>query len=226
MDRAILEFAKLTLTEEDVKDKSVIEIGSLDVNGSVRPIVEELSPGRYIGVDIQMGPGVDEICDVYEILEKYGQNKFDLLIATELIEHIRDWRKAVRNFKHILTTNGVLFITTRSEGFVYHGYPSDYWRFELSDMETIFSDFIIESLEKDSMLPGVMMKARKPESFSENNLQQHLLYSIVTSTKIRNIAKADIFWFKIRYRIGPILSKVLPLSIKRILKRYYSNSIR
>jgi len=27
MDRAILEFAKLTLTEEDVKDKSVIEIG-------------------------------------------------------------------------------------------------------------------------------------------------------------------------------------------------------
>jgi SAM-dependent methyltransferase len=226
MDRAILEFAKLTLTEEDVKDKSVIEIGSLDVNGSVRPIVEELSPRRYIGVDIQMGPGVDEICDAYEILEKFGRNKFDLLIATELLEHIRDWRWVISNLKHILKTNGILFITTRSKGFVYHGYPFDYWRFELSDMEAIFSDFFIESLERDSMLPGVMMKAIKPKSFRENDLYNYQLYSVITDNKTSYITNIDIFLFKVRYRIGPILSKILPLSIKRIIKKYYSNYIR
>ena len=79
----------------------------------------------------------------------------------------------VNNFKHILKTNGVLFITTRSKRFLHHSYPYDYWRFELLDMEEIYSDFIVQYLEKDSMMPSITMKAIKPRSFIENDLSNY-----------------------------------------------------
>ena len=35
----------------------VLEIGSLDINGSVRPLFEDAE--YYLGIDMQEGPGVD-----------------------------------------------------------------------------------------------------------------------------------------------------------------------
>ena len=38
------------------KSARVLEVGSLDINGSVRELFEKCD---YTGVDLQMGPGVD-----------------------------------------------------------------------------------------------------------------------------------------------------------------------
>ena len=35
---------------------NVLEVGSLDINGSVRELFKNC---RYVGVDLQLGPGVD-----------------------------------------------------------------------------------------------------------------------------------------------------------------------
>lgn len=209
-NKACIEFGRKNLKEEDVRKKSVIEVGSFDLNGSLRPTVEAFHPSSYIGVDLQTGPGVDQICDAHDIIDLFGYGTFDLLISTELLEHVRDWRKVISNFKHILKPNGVLLITTRSKGFYYHDYPSDFWRYEISDMQTIFSDFVVEVIEKDPIEPGVFIKARKPKTFTENETTNYELYSIIKGRHITTITGIDIFLFKVRSVIRRSLSQILP----------------
>ncbi|MFH1442167.1 MAG: methyltransferase domain-containing protein [Candidatus Omnitrophota bacterium] len=197
---ACIDFGKINLRVEDVKDKDVIEVGASDLNGSLRSTIEALGPKKYVGVDIQSGKGVDIICKAEDLIRYFGSNKFDVLIATEVIEHVSDWEKVISNFKNILKPNGVIIITTRSKGFHYHGFPFDFWRYELSDMEYIFSDFIIEVAEKDPLALGIFIKARKPENFIENNLSTYRLYSIDLNKKstVREIALCFPFFYIIR----------------------------
>jgi len=96
----------------------VLEVGSRDVNGSVRPLVEQADPARYVGVDIEEGPGVDEICDASDLVDHFGSEQFDVVLSTELLEHVQDWRQAVRPARKALaytpihTTTGATNQTT------------------------------------------------------------------------------------------------------------------
>lgn len=191
-NESCIEFARRNLKEQDIRGKSVIEVGSLDVNGSVRPFIQALGSSSYTGIDIIVGPGVDQICDASDLLNSFGREKFDVLISTEVLEHVRDWRRVISNFKNIVKPNGLLVITTRSKGFPFHAAPSDFWRYELSDMRAVFSDFVIEAMETDPQEPGVFVKVRKPEAFRENDLTNYQLYSML---KDRRVA-TTITWFE------------------------------
>lgn len=215
--QACIEFGRLQLKEEDIRGKSVIEVGSLDVNGSLRPIVEALGPGSYLGVDVQTGPGVDLICDANDLLDRFGPERFDVVISCELLEHVRDWRLVINNIKRILAPDGVMLITTRSEGFRFHGYPFDFWRYEPSDMEAIFSDCIIEALEKDPLAPGVFIRARKPRTFVENDLRSHRLYSILRRKRTITVRDRDISWFKVRNAILRFPSREVRTTLRRMV---------
>lgn len=101
-------FGATNLTKAEVEGKKIIEVGSYDVNGSLRPIVENWNPAEYIGVDIEHGPGVDIICPAENLVEKFGINKFDLVISTCALEHIKNWGEAISNIKNICKPNGVI----------------------------------------------------------------------------------------------------------------------
>jgi len=79
-----------------------------------------------------------------------------------------------------------IYITTRSRGFIYHGYPYDYWRYEINDMIKIFKDFEIIRLESDWEAPGVFLKARKPINWRPIDLNDIALYSIVFGRRIKD----------------------------------------
>lgn len=198
---ACIQFVKKNLKESDIKGKSVIEVGSLDINGTLRPIVEVFKPALYTGVDLFDGPGVDIVCDAKELIDIFDQERFDLLISTEMVEHVLDWKKIISNFKNILKPAGVLIITTRSKGFFYHGYPDDFWRYELDDMKAIFSDFDIVTLEKDPSSPGVFIMARKPIFFIENDLSHLRLYSVVKFIRTSQVTLLNIKVAKLLYSI-------------------------
>jgi predicted SAM-dependent methyltransferase len=178
-------FGIRNLTGDEVEGRRVVEIGSYDVNGSLRPFIESLKPSEYVGVDIKKGPGVDIVCRAENTLERFGEESFDVVISTELLEHVRDWRKVISNMKNICKPNGLILITTRSKGFPYHAYPYDFWRYELPDMKHIFSDCNIVNLKSDMETPGVFIKARKPGKFLETDLSNYELYSVIEKRRVK-----------------------------------------
>lgn len=183
-NRKCIEFIQDTITAVEVFGKSILEVGSRDENGSVRPSIERLFPAQYIGVDIRPGKRVDQICDAVDLVKTFGPESFDVLISTEMLEHAENWREAVSNFKRILRPEGVLFITTRSVGFPYHGYPADYWRYGVGDMQAIFADMDVLALMPDPYEPGVFLKGKKPIVFREKDLSEYALYSINEEKRI------------------------------------------
>jgi len=195
---ACIDFVRQRLHLEEVKGREVLEVGALNVNGSVRPLVCALQPGRYIGVDIKSGRDVDEICDASELVQHFGRSSFDLLISTEMLEHVRDWRKVISEFKHVLRPGGLLVITTRSLGFPYHAFPDDFWRYEQSDLEKIFSDFDCEAIESDPSAPGVFLKARKPKDFVMYKPDSHALFSMITRRRVVTLTDAQLAAFRRR----------------------------
>ncbi len=94
------------------------------------------------------------LCDAHDLDKSFGHQSFDLLISTEMLEHVKDQRKVVHNLKCLVKPGGVVLLTTRSHGFGYHGYPHDFRRYEILDFREIFSGFAIEALEKDPINPG------------------------------------------------------------------------
>lgn len=190
MNVSVLEFFIEEAREEEFKDKDVLEIGSRYVNGSVRPLIERFfSPRNYIGVDIEPGKYVDVVIKAEEIVNHFGPESFDVVIATELLEHVNDWRLVINNMKEILKSGGYLYVTTRSRGFPFHAYPYDFWRYELDDMKKIFSDFEIITLRNDPEAPGVFLKARKPNIFKPIDLQEISLYSMILGKRTKILPK-------------------------------------
>src|SRR5262245_30718772 len=135
-----MRFALDHISRVDVEGKSVPEVGSYNVNGSFRDHICYFGPASYFGVDVAAGPGVDQVCRVEDLLTAFGAASFDLIVSTEMLEHVAEWRPAVRNLKECVKPWGKLVITTRSYRFPLHQYPDDYWRFETYDLQCIFAD--------------------------------------------------------------------------------------
>lgn len=181
-----IDFVASVLRAGDVAGRDVLEVGALDVNGTVRPVVGALGPGSYVGVDIEAGPGVDEVLRAEDLLDRFGPEAFDVVISTELLEHVRDWRRVVRNLKLVARPGGLVLITTRSRGFPLHGYPWDHWRFEPEDMAVIFADCASVRIDRDLATdPGVFVAARRPETpgWEPLDLAGYALWSVHTDRR-------------------------------------------
>src|SRR5438093_11279486 len=211
---ACILFGFRSISASEVAGKRVLEIGSADRNGSLRPIIESYHPREYVGIDVEPGPGVDWVAEAGQVADVFGEDSFDLVVSTETLEHIRDWRGAVSNIKRVCRRGGVVLLTTRSIGFPYHAYPYDFWRFEPEDVRAIFSDMDIVRLESDYELThGVIAKIRKPLDFRENGLSKHELYSIVAGRRVRHLdgtrTRKFVFLKGIAWKVDRLTSKLL-----------------
>jgi SAM-dependent methyltransferase len=221
-NRATKDFVARMLTSEDVAGRRVLEVGSYDHNGSPRALAMSLGPSRYIGVDLERGPGVDEVCDMTALVERFGPESFDVVITTEVLEHVEDWRRAVDNLKRVLAPEGVLILTTRSKGFGFHGYPYDFWRFGLDDMRVILMDLDIEVLETDAPdQPGVFVRARVPRSSRALPvpLDAYALHSVVLNRRALTIPPVAKVAVRLATPAWYTLKRTMPESAVRRLKQ-------
>lgn len=170
MNDAVLNFIKASIGAADVTGRSVLEVGSLDFNGSARTVLAQWNPATYVGVDMQEGKGVDRVLSVSCLVDTFGERAFDVVVSTEMLEHVQDWRWAISQLKRSTAPGGRLLVTTRSPGFHYHGYPHDFWRFTEDDFRHIFSDMQDVLVASDQSEPGVFVAARRPIEFVELDL--------------------------------------------------------
>jgi SAM-dependent methyltransferase len=140
----------------------VLEVGSADINGSVRPGIERaLSPRSYLGLDIAPGPGVDIVCPGG--VESFpGEDQFDLVVSCEMLEHAERWEAAFRAMVRLLRPGGVLLLTARGPGFPRHN-PPDFWRFTPSDLgrAAVACGLVAVRAQQDPQVPGAFLYAVK-----------------------------------------------------------------
>ena len=179
----VIEFGKENIFKEDVNRKRVLEVGSRNINGTLKHIVVEFGASEYIGTDLIQGDCVDIICSAEDIVEKFGKESFDVVVSAEMLEHVKDWKKVISNIKQVCKKRGIILITTRSYGMIKHEFPGDYWRYEVEDMNYIFSDCKILKMAKDAFQPGVFIKVTKPDNFIEKDLCDYKLYNMQTNSK-------------------------------------------
>lgn len=136
----------------------VLEVGSRNINGSFRGFVK--NPCHYLGIDIVMGEGVDMLCNVYN-MSVFDDYWFDLLICTEVLEHLLDWKKAITEMARVVRPGGWMILTTRSPGFPKHDWPDDFWRFTRQDFKSIFNFLDNPIIESDhESEPGIFVFGR------------------------------------------------------------------
>ena len=169
-ESVLIEIGK-NIKKEDIAGKNVLELGSRNVNGSIRGYIEYLGAASYTGIDFIDGVGVDLVTDVCNFKPS---TQYDVVISTEMLEHVENWKIVVKAIKDSCKMDGMIIISTRGPGMVYHGYPHDYWRFTKQDIEKIFSNFKILHLIEDWQLPGIIMIAKKIDNTTEGFDEIHL----------------------------------------------------
>lgn len=105
----------------------------LDVGCGEQPLRSSLERLglRYYGLDYQQNSkgNVDIITPIDESFE--GElsraGEFELIVCTEVLEHVVDWSRAYENLSKLLKSGGRLLITAP---FIYqlHEEPKDFWR--------------------------------------------------------------------------------------------------
>ena len=105
------------------RDVTVLDIGSLDINGNNRYLFDNY---RYIGIDIGEGKNVDIVCKGHEYnteltAEVLYLHKFDVVISSECFEHDMYYDKTLLNAVRLLKSGGLFIFSCASTGRKEHG---------------------------------------------------------------------------------------------------------
>lgn len=90
------------------KNKTVLDVGSLDINGNKRYLFTDC---LYTGLDIGPGPNVDVVSPVHLFKPPF---KYDVVICCEMLEHDRYWRESLKAMYKLLKPGGLLVLTAAS----------------------------------------------------------------------------------------------------------------
>jgi len=204
---------------EDLSDKTVLEVGSRNVKGSIRGYFETLNPKEYIGIDIVAGEGVDQILDIHDLANHFGENVFDIIICSDTLEHIENFESASFNMHSVLKIGGKLIVSVPLMEALYHGFPHDYWRYTLNDLKHIFN--VMKVLEADDTEGAcIILEKQSDQFYFESN---YPIYSILRGKAIvkHNLIDKKLLSLYRKYKLATrkLLVRYTPTSIKRIVKR-------
>lgn len=94
--------------------KNVLEVGSLNINGSIRQFFQQCN---YVGVDLGAGRDVDVIAKGEDL--SYADGSFDVVASCECFEHNPEWAKTFGNM--VRMSCGLVFFSCATTGRAEHG---------------------------------------------------------------------------------------------------------
>lgn len=105
-----------TISPRHFSGARVLEIGSLDINGTIR---SRFSGCDYTGLDVAEGPGVDVACQGQDY--HAPDASFDTVISCEVMEHNPHWKATFQNMARLCKPDGLVVMTCASWGRREHG---------------------------------------------------------------------------------------------------------
>lgn len=157
MHASVYDWIARQVADLDLADASVLDVGSRDVNGSVRP----LFGGPYTGVDMLEGRGVDLVANAHDL--PYPANAFDVALCTEMLEHDdRPWLTVIELAR---VASAHVLVTVRGYDqhgyFPVHDYPEDLWRYSAQGLLALlrWARLDVQDLVPDPEAPGVFAHA-------------------------------------------------------------------
>lgn len=160
MHGSVLTWVRRKVREHGLAGRTV-EVGSYDVNGSVR----SLFPDAYVGVDMRPGPGVDVVAlgSALPFVDGWAR----VVVSTEMLEHDPTPWLSVAEMARVLDAGGHLLLTGRGYDergcFPLHDYPQDLYRFSVGGVDALLRWAGLRPLEvsADPEAPGVFALAVK-----------------------------------------------------------------
>jgi SAM-dependent methyltransferase len=99
----------------------------LDVGCGTRPYAPFLTnASRYVGMDSNPDVNPDVIGSVLEL--PFEPHSFDAVLCNEVLEHVPDPARALREVNRVLRDNGTVYVTV-PQSWGLHYEPHDYFRF-------------------------------------------------------------------------------------------------
>jgi len=99
-----------------------------------------------LGFDVAKGKGVDVVGDAHNL--PFEDEKFEVIVCNEGLEHLRTPEKAISEMKRVLKKKGTLILTTRFI-FPLHDAPHDYYRYTKYGLKHLFKDWKIIELREE-----------------------------------------------------------------------------
>lgn len=157
MHESVLQWVKRQSCRET--PGAVLELGSLDVNGSVRGLFPNAQ--LYVGIDCRRGRGVD--VQAWASSLPFPDGIFDLVVTTEMLEHDLAFWWSLEEARRVMKPGAVLLVTCRGFGFPKHDHPGDYYRFTPEGLGRLLwaLDFFPIQAQADPQFPGVFAVAAK-----------------------------------------------------------------
>lgn len=135
MHKEALEAMAELLKRAPIQHNRVLDVGSLDLNGSYRRLIEERGD-EYTGLDLVPGKNVDLVSSDpyhYPIPDDY----FDVVISGSTMEHVEYPWLWVPELVRVIRPGGLLCIVTHWCYYV-HRHPVDCWRTLPDGMRAVF----------------------------------------------------------------------------------------
>jgi len=117
--------------EKNIENKKILDVGSYDVNGTMKPIFEK---GQYVGLDMEAGPNVDIVGVSHNI--PFEKDEFDIIISSSCFEHDDMFWISFQEMCRVLKHGGYMYVQAPSNG-PYHGWPGDNWRFYIDSWKAL-----------------------------------------------------------------------------------------
>jgi SAM-dependent methyltransferase len=139
MDKSSMDLMRQLIEKYDIRGK-VLDVGSLDVNGTYRELFSD-----YTGSDVVKGANVD-VLQPSQYVIPFPDRDFDHVISGQMLEHCDNPFKVVAEMVRVLKKGGTLTVVVPWK-MDYHPYPVDCWRFSPDAFVRLTADLPLQELE-------------------------------------------------------------------------------
>jgi len=128
---------------------------------------------KYLGADLSFIPNIDVEIDEKGTIQ-LADNSVDILLSSQVLEHVYDTDKYLSECYRVLKPNGTLILTTHGH-WVFHPDPNDYWRWTSQGLKKTIAKQNFDI----AYFSGVMNINSVALQYLQDNIRIKLKYKIV-----------------------------------------------